>query len=55
MGGQGNFEVEGAKAPVEDGDTVLVRPGQVYDYDGELTLLCVCAPAFDLKDEERVG
>jgi len=54
MGGQGNFEVEGAKLPVEDGDTVHVRPGATYDFDGELTLLCVCTPAFDLKDEEKV-
>ena len=36
MGGQGNFEVDGAKLPVEDGDTVHVRPGATYDFDGEL-------------------
>jgi mannose-6-phosphate isomerase-like protein (cupin superfamily) len=55
LGGQGTFEVDGASLPVEDGDTVHVRPGQAYDYEGELTLLCVCTPAFDLQQEERVG
>ena len=55
MGGQGTFEVEGASIEIQDGDTVHIRPGQTYDYQGELTLLCVCAPGFDLQKEERAG
>ena len=55
LGGQGTFEIEGASVGVEDGDSVHIRPGQVYEYAGELTLLCVCSPGFNLGNEERVG
>jgi mannose-6-phosphate isomerase class I len=51
LGGQGTFEVDGASLDVEDGAAVHVRPGQSYDYQGELTLLCVCVPAFDIQQE----
>jgi mannose-6-phosphate isomerase-like protein (cupin superfamily) len=51
LGGQGNFEVEGASLEIQDGDAVHVRPGQAYDMQGELTLLCVCVPAADLQDD----
>jgi len=54
LGGQGSFEVDGATLDVVDGDAVHVRPAQSYDFQGELTLLCVCAPAFDLSQEEKV-
>jgi mannose-6-phosphate isomerase-like protein (cupin superfamily) len=51
LGGQGTFEVDGASLDVADGDAVHVRPGQAYDFQGELTLLCVCVPAFDIQQE----
>ena len=53
LGGQGTFEVEGAAIEVEDGDTIHVRTGQTYDYQGELTLLCICTPAVELQNEEK--
>jgi len=55
LGGQGTFEVDGASLDVEDGAAVHVRPGQSYDYQGELTLLCVCVPAFDIQQEPIAG
>ena len=54
LGGEGHFEVEGAALEAVVGDAVHVRAGQSYDFQGELTLLCVCAPAFDLSKEEKV-
>jgi mannose-6-phosphate isomerase class I len=53
LGGEGNFEVDGNSLDAAVGDAVHVRPGQVYDFQGELTLLGVCAPAFDLSKEEK--
>ena len=55
LGGEGSFEVDGISLDAVDGDAVHVRPGQVYDFHGELTLLCICAPAFDLSMEEKVS
>ncbi len=54
LGGEGTFEVDGSALDAAVGDAVHVRPGQIYDFHGELTLLCVCAPAFDLSKEEKV-
>jgi mannose-6-phosphate isomerase-like protein (cupin superfamily) len=51
LGGQGTFEVEGASLDIQDGDAVHVRPGQTYDFEGELALLCVCVPAAEIKEE----
>ena len=53
LGGQGTFEIDGTSLDVEDGAAIHVRPGQTYDYQGELTLLCVCVPAFDIQQEAR--
>lgn len=55
LGGQGTFEVDGASLDVQDGDAVHIRPGQAYDFQGELTLLCVCVPAFDIQQEAIAG
>lgn len=51
LGGQGTFEVDGASLDIQDGDAIHIRPGQNYDFHGELTLLCVCVPAFDIREE----
>ena len=51
LGGQGTFEVDGASLDVQDGDAIHIRPGQAYDFQGELTLLCVCVPGFDIQQE----
>ena len=53
LGGEGHFEVDGASLEAVVGDAVHIRAGQIYDFQGELTLLCVCAPAFDLSKEEK--
>ena len=53
LGGEGSFEVDGISLDAVVGDAVHVRAGQAYDFQGELTLLCVCAPAFDLSQEEK--
>jgi len=55
LGGQGTFEVDGASLDVEDGAAIHVRSGQSYDYQGELTLLCVSVPAFDIQQETIAG
>jgi mannose-6-phosphate isomerase-like protein (cupin superfamily) len=53
LGGQGTFEVDGASLDVQDGDAIHIRAQQAYDFHGELTLLCVCVPAFDIQSEAR--
>ena len=55
LGGQGSFEVDGASLDIQDGDAVHIRPGQTYDFQGELALLCVCVPAAEIQEEARVG
>lgn len=55
LGGEGSFEVDGNSIEACVGDAVHVRAGQVYDFRGELTLLGVCSPAFDLSREEKAS
>ena len=52
--GSGSLEVDGAVRRVRPGDAVLIPPGawHTLENDGtsELTILCMCAPAYSHED-----
>ncbi len=52
--GAGRMELDGEVADVEPGDAILIPPGAWHQItatgDGELRLLCCCAPAYSHDD-----
>ncbi len=52
--GEGRMELDGDVATVRPGDAILIPPGAWHQItaigDGELRLLCCCAPAYSHDD-----
>jgi mannose-6-phosphate isomerase-like protein (cupin superfamily) len=44
--GSGKLVVENKEVLVEEGDLVSIDPGEKYFWDGNLTLLVLCVPAW---------
>ncbi len=46
INGEGSVVIEGNKFPLRQGDAVLIEPSERYYWEGVLTLLVPCTPAW---------
>jgi mannose-6-phosphate isomerase-like protein (cupin superfamily) len=46
VGGKGMMEVDGKSFPVAPGDSIFLKPGQKYFYDGKLEMIATCHPTW---------
>jgi len=52
--GSGKLVVENKEVPVEEGDLVSIDPGEKYFWDGNLTLLIPCTPAWYPEQHKEI-
>ena len=52
--GQGSLTVNNQTTLLEKGDVILVEPGDQFYWDGNLTLIIACTPAFTPEQHEVV-
>ena len=45
-GGSGKIVIEGTEHLLEEGDAILILPGEAYFFDGNLELVVPCSPAW---------
>jgi mannose-6-phosphate isomerase-like protein (cupin superfamily) len=50
-GPEAKMELDGKAVPVRSGMCILIRPGVRHRAVGKMTVLIVCVPKFDEKDE----
>jgi mannose-6-phosphate isomerase-like protein (cupin superfamily) len=46
VGGKGRMEIDGKGFPVAPGDSIFIKPGQKYYYDGKLEMVATCHPTW---------
>jgi len=49
VGGKGRMEIDGRGFSVAPGDSILIKPGQKYFYDGKLETVATCHPTWYAK------
>lgn len=52
--GSGKLGVENEEISLGEGDLVLINPGEKYFWDGNMTLLMPCVPAWSPKQHKEV-
>jgi len=52
--GSGKVVVEGIETMLNEGDLVLIEPGEKYYWEGNLTMLASCTPAWHLGQHKEV-
>jgi len=53
-GGKGMIVIEGKKYGLEEGDAVLLLPGEKYFFDGKLKIVTPCNPAWYPEQHKEV-
>jgi len=53
--GKGNVEVDGKNYTLKAGDAVLIKAGEKFYWDGEMTLFIACNPAFTVEQHQKVA
>lgn len=53
--GSGTLTVDGQEIALVEGDQVLVEPNEKYFFDGKMTFVVPCAPAWYPKQHEHVA
>lgn len=54
ISGSGKVVVEGKEVELQEGDMVLIEPGERYYWDGEMTMLMSCTPAWSPEQYKEV-
>jgi len=52
--GSGKVVIEGKEIKLEQGDLVLIEPGEKYFWEGNLTMFVPCAPAWHPEQHKKV-
>ncbi len=52
--GSGRVVVEGAEARLNEGDLVLIDPGEKFFWEGNMTLFMPCTPAWNPDQHKQV-
>jgi mannose-6-phosphate isomerase-like protein (cupin superfamily) len=52
--GSGKVVIEGVEVTLNEGDVVVIEPGEKYYWEGNLTLFLPCAPAWYPEQHKQV-
>ncbi|MFA5946622.1 MAG: cupin domain-containing protein [Patescibacteria group bacterium] len=53
--GSGKVVVEGVEVPLNEGDLVVIEPGEKYHWEGTLTVFLPCTPAWYPEQHRQVN
>ena len=53
--GQGKIVIEDKEVALNEGDVVLVEPGEKYFWEGNLSIAVSCTPPWTKEQHEKVG
>jgi mannose-6-phosphate isomerase-like protein (cupin superfamily) len=53
VGGKGKMEIDGRGFSVAPGDSIFIKPGQKYFYDGRLEMVATCHPSWFAKQHVK--
>jgi mannose-6-phosphate isomerase-like protein (cupin superfamily) len=53
--GSGKVVVEGKETKLNEGDLVLIEPGEKYFWQGDMTLFVPCTPAWYPEQHKEIG
>ncbi|MFC1727065.1 cupin domain-containing protein [Patescibacteria group bacterium] len=54
INGSGKLVVEGKEVELNEGDMVLIEPGERYFWDGKMTMFVPCVPAWTPEQHKEV-
>jgi mannose-6-phosphate isomerase-like protein (cupin superfamily) len=54
IGGKGKVVIEGKEVELNEGDLVLIEPGEKYFWEGNMRLFMPCAPAWNPEQHKQV-
>jgi mannose-6-phosphate isomerase-like protein (cupin superfamily) len=54
IGGSGRVVIEGAEVLLNQGDLILIYPGERFFWEGKMTLFMPCTPAWSQEQHKEV-
>ncbi|OGN28164.1 MAG: hypothetical protein A3A33_02305 [Candidatus Yanofskybacteria bacterium RIFCSPLOWO2_01_FULL_49_25] len=52
--GSGKVVIEGKETPLNEGDVVMMEPGEKYFWDGAMTIAIACTPPWTIEQHKKV-